>query len=170
MTRKLVVATFVGVCALTASGCASQVASGGVQAPSSISTSISVPNPPSDLLQDGSAWEFAPPPSSIPPDIVSASSALAVAKASVRGDLMRSNIPVVETLVSFTDLTPTSETDKSPKYTGLAWIVQISGVKIGQSTPRFTSVPLNTISTIQWVINAETGLYVEARDWGNRVS
>lgn len=53
MTRKLVVATFVGVCALAASGCASQVASGGVQAPPSVSTSISVPNSPPICCKTG---------------------------------------------------------------------------------------------------------------------
>ncbi len=46
----------------------------------------------------------------------------------------------------------------------LAWVVQLKDVEIAHSQPS-AGPSLMTRSTVQWVIDAMTGHYVEARDF-----
>ena len=159
------------VCLLSVGACASGADK--TQEPSVAKASATLASstaPVSDLMQDGTSWVFDAPPSPPPPGIVSADMALHSATSAVRGGFLAENPSAIERLVTFTDATPLWQTDKSPRYTGLVWVVQITGVKIGVPTPQETSKPVTTMSTVQWIIDAKTGKYVEARDWGSRVS
>ncbi len=118
----------------------------------------------SALLSD-SEWTVSAGPSTPPPSIISADKALSAAEAEVYGGFLKAHSgSAIASLVYVTNSTGVTDVGEIV-VDRLVWVVQIIGVPIGHSVP-MNHTPVHTISTVQWVIDASTGAYIEARDFG----
>jgi len=124
----------------------------------------SIPVVSANSLLPDSQWSYSAGPAETPPSAVSAGQALQAAEAEVHGELLVSNTNAVAALVYVTNGTGVTDSGSAVKNR-LAWIIQVTGVPIAHSLPMKTQSPVTTTSTVQWVIDAYTGQYLEARDF-----
>jgi len=123
-------------------------------------TSVKVVN--ADVLQADTQWSYvAAPTTPVPP--VTADQAVVAARSEVHGDLLQEGRVPTASLVYVTNSSGVTDVGRPVKNL-LAWVVQLEKVPIPQPAPT-GGAGVTTISTIQWVIDAQTGDYVEARDF-----
>lgn len=129
-----------------------------------------IPVSASTLKLDGPEWQFSPGPAVLPDTAVSSSTALAAATKEVHGDSLTPDSKPEVSLVFVTNLAPKPQA--IPMDHRLAWVIQLDNVPIARSRP----LPANSYSSsdnepgpngmVQWIIDATSGEYVAARDWG----
>ena len=163
--RCVVGATFI---ALLASGCASSPGSsrdaGGVSSRGADGVTPSVTEGDVSSLRTGAGWEFDAGPVPPPTSIISAEDAEKAAENVVRGDVLRASANRIAALVYVTNIVGPKGSVPAVNQR-LAWVIQVTDVLIPHSVPTGGGSPVITNSTVQWVIDASTGQYVEARDF-----
>lgn len=146
---------------LMLTGCASPGVSSRKSDPPAVAPSIQVVGIAS-LSQD-SDWQFEPGPDPAPASVVSPGVALQTAQTEIYGQALTDVARPVAALVYVTNLV----SDPKPSVDHrLAWVIQLTHVLIPHSVPSSQTSPTITDSWVQWVIDATTGKYIEARDFG----
>lgn len=124
----------------------------------------------SELKRDGTDWQFAPGPATPPKGTITAGAAVEAAMKEPNGKSLTGDTRPAVALVYFTNALPKPQA--APGHHRLAWIIQLDNVPIAASGPlreRSRTRGAHTADrrgTAQWVIDATTGAYVAAHDWG----
>lgn len=134
----------------------------------------SLPSPipvSADRLElDGPEWQFAPGPSVVPDTVVSQTIALAAAAKEIHGEFLTPDSKPELSLVYVTSLV--QKPQAIPMDHRLAWVIQLKNVPIVESRPLPAASYGPSDSSedrkgmAQWIIDATSGKYVAARDWG----
>lgn len=153
-------------------GCLSLASCAGVQSAGSVS-SAATPTPTATGLitaDTGGGWELASAAGASTTGLVSQQAAIQSAEDSVRGEYLKTGAAPAVYLADFSDAgAGVNDDGTAASYSDrLVWVVQETGVPLHTGGP--TSGTLYTTdSTIQWAIDAKTGAYLDARDFGKIV-
>ena len=101
------------------------------------------------------------------PGTVSAAAAIAAATNEVRGDALTGTAPIKVSLAYATDdITASGHKAALPLADKLVWVVEADNVQLVHGGgPLPGSADETEAATVQWLIDAKTGQYVEARDF-----
>jgi hypothetical protein len=129
-----------------------------------------IPVSASRLKLDGPEWQFAPGPGVVPHTVVSQTIALAAAAKEIHGDSLTPDSEPEVSLVYVTDLV--QKPQAIPMDHRLAWVIQLKNVPIVESRPLPAASygppdsGADRKGMAQWIIDAASGEYLAARDWG----
>jgi hypothetical protein len=139
---------------------------GATSSASAVSTDISVVSPTE--LTDHEGWLLTAVAGK---PVLSASAAVAAAAGEARGEALLGSVPVKVSLATVTDsLTAAGATNiHSPLKHRLVWVVEVDTAKFALSVPAGYTGPDTATGTVQWLIDAVTGKFVGARDFGATV-
>jgi hypothetical protein len=103
---------------------------------------------------------------------VTAATAIAAAEHEVRGDAVTKDGPIKVSLAYATDdVTAAGGKAYLPLSNRLVWVVEADGVLLDHGSGPIPGAADETeLATVQWLIDAKTGQYVEARDFPSGTS
>ena len=113
----------------------------------------------------GDGWDISPGPSVAPSGTISPQQAVAAAAREVRGEALTASSSPQAALAYITNTAPSGKTPLVQASHELVWVVQLQHVSLPISLPSSGQPSSTSDSTVQWVIDGQTGAYVEARDF-----